>query len=39
VRVVAPHDPYQRRRIAQRKDEVLKFIRYALFKNPEDQVI
>jgi TetR/AcrR family transcriptional regulator len=39
VRVAAPHDPYQRQRIAERKNEVLKFIRYALFKNPEDQDI
>jgi TetR/AcrR family transcriptional regulator len=39
VRLAAPVDPYQERQIAARKNEVLKFIRYALFKNPEDKVI
>jgi TetR/AcrR family transcriptional regulator len=39
VRLAAPVDPYQDRQITERKNEVLKFIRYALFKNPEDKVI
>ena len=39
VRLAAPVDPYQDRQIRERKNEVLKFIRYALFKNPEDKVI
>ena len=36
VRVTAPVDPYRDRQVAQRKQEVLKFVRYALFRNPED---
>lgn len=36
VRLAAPHDPYQERQVVERKREVLEFIRYALFRNPED---
>ncbi len=34
-RVITGQDPYSRANLAKRKAEVLKFIRYALFQNPE----
>ncbi|HXW14472.1 MAG TPA: TetR family transcriptional regulator [Terriglobia bacterium] len=34
-RVVTGQDPYSKRNLATRKAEVMKFIRYALFRNPE----
>jgi TetR/AcrR family transcriptional regulator len=34
-RVVTGQDPYSKANLATRKAEVLKFIRYALFRNPE----
>jgi TetR/AcrR family transcriptional regulator len=36
VRVVAGADPYQKASLARRRREVFKFIRYAMFKNPEE---
>jgi TetR/AcrR family transcriptional regulator len=35
IRLMAGEDPYSRKNLARRKAEVLKFIRYALFRNPE----
>jgi TetR/AcrR family transcriptional regulator len=35
VRVVSGRDPFQKEDLARRKREVLKFVRYALFRNPE----
>jgi TetR/AcrR family transcriptional regulator len=34
-RVITGQDPYSRANLAKRKAEVLKFIRYALFRHPE----
>ena len=34
-RVVTGQDPYSKANLAKRKAEVLKFIRYALFRDPE----
>ena len=34
-RVITGQDPYSKANLATRKAEVLKFIRYALFRNPE----
>jgi TetR/AcrR family transcriptional regulator len=34
-RVITGHDPYSKSNLATRKAEVLKYIRYALFCNPE----
>ena len=34
-RVITGQDPYSKSNLATRKAEVLKFIRYALFRNPE----
>jgi TetR/AcrR family transcriptional regulator len=34
-RVITGQDPYSKANLAMRKAEVLKFIRYALFRNPE----
>lgn len=36
VRVVAGIDPFQRANLVRRKEEVLKFVRFALFRNPEE---
>jgi TetR/AcrR family transcriptional regulator len=35
LRLVTGQDPYSKANLATRKAEVLKFIRYALFRNPE----
>ncbi len=35
VRAVTRRDPYEKANLARRKQEVLKFIRYALFRKPE----
>ena len=34
-RVITGQDPYSKANLATRKAEVLKFIRYALFRDPE----
>jgi hypothetical protein len=34
-RVITGQDPYSKTNLAARKVEVLKFIRYALFRDPE----
>jgi len=36
IRAITGKDPYSKTNLAQRKAEVLNFIRYALFRNPED---
>jgi TetR/AcrR family transcriptional regulator len=38
MRAVSGIDPYTKANVERRKKEVLKFIRYALFKNPESEV-
>ena len=38
VRVVSGRDPFRKENLARRKEEVLKFVRYALFTNPEECV-
>jgi len=38
VRVVTGRDPYARGNLARRKREVLNFVRYGLFRNPEAEV-
>jgi hypothetical protein len=35
IRVMTGRDPYSKGNLAKRKAEVLNFIRYALFRNPE----
>lgn len=35
VRVVSGMDPFDQGNVARRKQEVLKFVRYALFRNPK----
>jgi TetR/AcrR family transcriptional regulator len=35
VRVVSGLDPFNKQTLARRKEEVLKFVRYALFRDPE----
>jgi TetR/AcrR family transcriptional regulator len=35
IRVITGRDPYSKANLAKRKAEVLKFVRYALFRNPE----
>lgn len=35
MRVVTGRDPYARENLARRKEEVLNFVRYALFRKPE----
>ena len=35
IRLITGEDPYSKANLAKRKAEVLKFIRYALFRNPE----
>lgn len=35
IRAITGKDPYSKTNLARRKAEVLKFIRYALFRNPE----
>lgn len=35
IRVITGQDPFSKRNMARRKTEVLNFIRYALFQNPE----
>jgi TetR/AcrR family transcriptional regulator len=39
VRVVGGTDPYRKENLARRREEVLKFVRYALFTDPEAAVI
>jgi TetR/AcrR family transcriptional regulator len=39
VRVVSGMDPFKKENLARRKAEVLKFIRYALFRKPEAAVL
>jgi TetR/AcrR family transcriptional regulator len=36
VRVVAGADPYRKASLARRRREVFRFVRYAMFKNPEE---
>ncbi len=36
VRVVGGADPYRKASLARRRREVLKFVRYAMFRNPEE---
>jgi TetR/AcrR family transcriptional regulator len=38
LRAVSGIDPYAKANVERRKKEVLKFVRYALFKNPESEV-
>jgi TetR/AcrR family transcriptional regulator len=38
MRAVSGIDAYAKANLARRKEEVLKFVRYALFKNPESEV-
>jgi TetR/AcrR family transcriptional regulator len=38
LRAVSGMDAYAKANLARRKEEVLKFVRYALFKNPESEV-
>ena len=38
LRAVSGIDPYTKANVERRKKEVLKFVRYALFKNPECEV-
>ena len=38
LRAVSGMDAYAKANLARRKKEVLKFVRYALFKNPESEV-
>jgi TetR/AcrR family transcriptional regulator len=38
LRAVGGIDPYAKANVARRREEVLKFVRYALFKNPESEV-
>ncbi len=38
LRAVSGIDPYAKANVERRKREVLKFVRYALFKNPESEV-
>ena len=38
LRAVSGMDAYAKANMARRKEEVLKFVRYALFKNPESEV-
>jgi TetR/AcrR family transcriptional regulator len=38
LRAVGGIDPYAKANVERRKKEVLKFVRYALFKNPESEV-
>jgi len=38
LRAVSGIDAYAKANLARRKEEVLKFVRYALFKNPESEV-
>jgi len=35
LRTVTGHDPYRKTKLAERKQAVLNFVRYALFRNPE----
>jgi len=35
VKIIRHVDPYERAQLARRKQEVLDFIRYGLFRNPE----
>jgi hypothetical protein len=35
IRAVTGQDPYSKANLAKRKAEVLRFIRYALFRDPE----
>jgi hypothetical protein len=35
LRMITGQDPFTKANLARRKAEVLKFIRYALFRNPE----
>jgi hypothetical protein len=35
LRMITGQDPYSKTNLATRKAEVLKFIRYALFRDPE----
>lgn len=36
IRLAGHADPYERKQLTQRKQEILKFVRYGLFKNPEE---
>jgi TetR/AcrR family transcriptional regulator len=38
LRAVGGIDPYAKANVERRRQEVLKFVRYALFKNPESEV-
>ncbi|HXX23507.1 MAG TPA: TetR/AcrR family transcriptional regulator [Terriglobia bacterium] len=38
LRAVGGIDPYNKANVERRREEVLKFVRYALFKNPECEV-
>jgi TetR/AcrR family transcriptional regulator len=38
LRAVSGIDPYSKANVERRREEVLKFVRYALFKNPESEV-
>jgi TetR/AcrR family transcriptional regulator len=38
LRAISGIDAYTKANLARRKEEVLKFVRYALFKNPESEV-
>ncbi len=38
VRLVSGMDPFEKENLARRKREVLKFVRYALFRHPEAEV-
>jgi len=38
LRAVSGEDPYTKANVGRRREEVLKFVRYALFKNPECEV-
>jgi TetR/AcrR family transcriptional regulator len=38
LRAVSGIDPYSKANVERRREEVLKFIRYALFKNPKSEV-
>jgi TetR/AcrR family transcriptional regulator len=38
LRAVGRIDPYNKANVERRREEVLKFVRYALFKNPECEV-
>jgi hypothetical protein len=35
LRMITGQDPFTKGKLARRKAEILKFIRYALFQNPE----